>query len=370
MGLFDIRPKNIRRDLYNREEELKLFGESIRNCSPLIVLLGSRRTGKTSLLLVGLNEYGDIYSVIDCRVFEEKINITYREFIEVFTKSLRTLIRRAEGISRYFSRIRGVRVAGFEVEFKTSPNDIHLVNVFEKINEWGEENNKCVVVAFDEAQELSKLRGVRLLPLIAYIYDNLRHISLIFTGSQIGLLYRFLRIKDPSSPLYGRAMFEIRLNNFTYEQSLDFLIRGFKEHGIEPDIKILEYAVKAFNGIPGWLTFFGYKGLSKGLKLELVENTLEEASKLVISEYRNFLSLRPIAAKRYTAILQSIAENHNTWSSIKRYLEIKEDKRISDSLYTNLIKNLVDAGFIEKMEDKYTIIDPVLKHAFQMKLIR
>ncbi|MEM1547136.1 MAG: ATP-binding protein [Candidatus Methanomethylicia archaeon] len=369
MGLFDTRPKNTRKDLYDRENELKLFREGIRNCRPIILLLGSRRTGKTSLLFVGLNEYGDIYSVIDCRAFEEKVNITYREFIEIFTKSLSMLIRKAEGISRYFSRIRGIKVAGFEIEFKNSPNNVYLIDVFEKLNEWGEENNKCIVIAFDEAQELSKLRGVRFLPLLAYIYDNLRHISLILTGSQIGLLYRFLKRYDPSSPLYGRAMLEVRLDKFTYEQSLDFLIKGFEEYNVKPDMRILEYAVDVFNGIPGWLTLFGYRGLNEELKSRLVEEVLEEASKLAISEYRNFLSLRPIAAKRYTTILYAIAEGYNTWSSIKRYLEIKEDKRISDYLYTNLIKNLVDAGFIERMEDKYIILDPVLKHAFHRKLI-
>ncbi|MEM1546837.1 MAG: hypothetical protein QXY40_08255 [Candidatus Methanomethylicia archaeon] len=39
------------------------------------------------------------------------------------------LIRKAEGISRYFSRIREIKVAGFEIEFKTSPNNIYLIDV-------------------------------------------------------------------------------------------------------------------------------------------------------------------------------------------------------------------------------------------------
>ncbi|MEM3590057.1 MAG: hypothetical protein QXN33_03565 [Candidatus Bathyarchaeia archaeon] len=48
------------------------------------------------------------------------------------------------------------------------------------------------------------------------------------TGSQIGLLHRFLRIGDPGAPLYERAIDAITLGNFTEEQSIGFLTEGFK----------------------------------------------------------------------------------------------------------------------------------------------
>ncbi|MEM1546836.1 MAG: hypothetical protein QXY40_08250 [Candidatus Methanomethylicia archaeon] len=91
-------------------------------------------------------------------------------------------------------------------------------------------------------------------------------------------------------------MLEVRLDKFTHEQSLYFLIKGFEEYNIKSDMRILEYVVEAFNGIPGWLMLFGYRGLNEGLKSRLVEEVLEEASikfdgKMLESLWLTILSL-------------------------------------------------------------------------------
>ncbi|WP_156770060.1 MULTISPECIES: hypothetical protein [Sulfolobaceae] len=37
-------------------------------------------------------------------------------------------------------------------------------------------------------------------------FNNLRKVKTILTGLKIGLLYRYLKIEDPGSPLYEREM--------------------------------------------------------------------------------------------------------------------------------------------------------------------
>lgn len=49
------------------------------------------------------------------------------------------------------------------------------------------------------------------------------------------------------------------------------------------------------------------------------------------------------------------------WSELKRYLEIKEGNRITDAEITKLLTNLVYAGFVEKFNDEYRIVDPILR---------
>ena len=56
MPYFDERPKRDRVDLYGREDELSALTDGIKKGVPMILLLGLRRMGKTSLLLTALRE--------------------------------------------------------------------------------------------------------------------------------------------------------------------------------------------------------------------------------------------------------------------------------------------------------------------------
>lgn len=48
----------------------------------------------------------------------------------------------------------------------------------------------------------------------------------------MGLLYRFLRIGGPDSPLYGRALSKIEPKPFTKGEAIEFLKKGFEELNI------------------------------------------------------------------------------------------------------------------------------------------
>ncbi len=374
MVYFDERPKERVEDLYDRERELGLLIESIRGGKPLVLLLGLRRTGKTSLLKVALNVLGVPSIVIDCRVFEDRPAVGSYEFIKVLESEVQRVVRRFRGLLEFLRGVEGVSVAGVQVRFRWGREGrVSLSEVLRVLNEWGESRGLNVVVALDEAQELMKLRGINILSVIAHTYDYLRRVTFILTGSKIGLLYRFLRVDDPKSPLYGRAWVEVLLRNLSRDEALDFLIKGFEQVGITPKQEVLEYAVSKLNGVIGWLTYFGSLSLRYGLSMETVELTLERASKLALSELMNFLKLREVARQRYINILYITSLTPTTWSEIKRFIELKEGREVSPSNITLLIKNLIDAGFLIKKKGKYYIPDPILAHAIRKnyhKLIR
>jgi AAA+ ATPase superfamily predicted ATPase len=64
--LFSVRPKEKREELYDFDRELEELKESIKR-NPITVLVGTRRTGRTSLLNVALNELGNPYIYLDLR---------------------------------------------------------------------------------------------------------------------------------------------------------------------------------------------------------------------------------------------------------------------------------------------------------------
>jgi AAA+ ATPase superfamily predicted ATPase len=69
--LFDPRPKEFRSELFDREKELKELESYVKSGSPLILCLGVRRIGKTSLLKVFLNEHGYPHVYINARKLSE-----------------------------------------------------------------------------------------------------------------------------------------------------------------------------------------------------------------------------------------------------------------------------------------------------------
>lgn len=204
------------------------------------------------------------------------------------------------------------------------------------------------------------MKGYSILPLIAYAYDNLKHISFVFAGSKIGLLYRFLRVNDPESPLYGRYIERIELTPLNREQSLEFLEIGFQEYHMRPDKDLLKEVIDKLDGIIGWLSYLGLKAVKEGLSKEVIDKVLEDASRIAIQEFCNFVKV--MNSKRYVEILKILKEGA-TWSEIKRYLELRLGTRMYDSELSRLLKNLIDNGFIEKKDNMYMIIDPILKYA-------
>ena len=365
MVYFDERPKENISDFYDREHELKELVTYITNGKPLILVLGLRRTGKTSLLKVALNISKLPYILIDCRIFEENFSITRQDFIKALEKELNRLLGFYGSFLGFLRRIKGVSISGFSIKLNAKENKMLLSDVLHSMNSWAKTRKTVVVFALDEAQELIKLKGLNILPLIAHAYDYLKNLSFVLTGSKIGLMYRFLKVSDPRSPLYGRIRREIVLKNLSKEQSLDYLIKGFEQLNIKPSIEVIEDAVNRLNGIIGWLTYFGIMASKYGVKKEIIDLTLDEGSKLILEELNNFLKLREQARPRYVNILYSIALNYCSWSEIKRRLEITESREISSSILAGLIRNLIDAGFIVKFEGGYRITDPIFQYAIR-----
>ena len=307
-----------------------------------------------------MKEEDAVWVYIDLRKYEGKPYLNYKDIVQEFEKVLNSFPERLKNL---FKGVKGVNISGLELRLGwDKENKVDMGNLFEKLSEISEKEGKKVVIVFDESQELRKLRGYNLLYPIAYAYDNLR-LRFIFTGSEIGMVYKFLKLDNAKSPLYGRAVTEVYVNPFNKEMAIEFLKRGFEEVNIKVDERELEDAYNNLGGIPGWLTYYGFYYLQLKDHKTALEKAISTAVKLIKEEFNNFLSNRKEAKERYYTIMQ-VCKRGCRWSDVKRAIEAKEGISVDDKEVSSLIKNLVDSSFLTKEGEIYKPADILMSNAF------
>jgi len=367
--LFDIRPKISEEDLFNREKELNEILEALRLGEGIILVTGIRRIGKSSIVNVALRKSNLPYVIVDVRkIFFEYGNVIHRRALfsaiaDSFTKNMKFFEKIKFKVKDVIGRIKGFYVS--EVGVEVEPNiSSKLTDILEVIDDWCFRNGFRFVVAFDEAQYLRFAGGVRYDGIFAWVTDNLRNISIIFTGSEVGVLRDFLKFDDPSAPLYGRHYREVVLNRFNKETSMEFLKKGFEELEMKVEEEELEEVVNKLDGIVGWLTFYGYYRGIQGLShKEAINETFEKCSRLVLEELQRVIEP---SRRRYGAILKAVSLGYTKWSDIKDYVTIKAGY-ITDRRFSMLLNKLVKYNYLIKEDGQYKIPDPIVKYVLKEK---
>jgi hypothetical protein len=371
--LFDPRPKTQKKDLFGRDEELNTFLRALRSRTPLILLLGIWRVGKTSLLKVGLSESGEPYIFLDMRKLDEEgyaKSVLYR----MIEAEINRILPRWRKLINYIKRVKGVSVSaagiGGSIQLDWGRDGVILSDLVESLNSWVEDDEKVsyFTLAFDEAQLLRNMVGgkgrIDFRSLIAYIYDNLKNIKVVLTGSEIGLLMDFLQFDKAGSILYGRYKEEIILKPFTQNLSREFLVRGFKEANLEAPLEVIDYVIEKLDGIPGWLTSYGYRCIQKHrVDIESVEDFLMEAGELIREKFDKLER----KSRLYILVLKAISMDFSTWKGIKMSVEAWLGRPIHNAQITRIIKGLVKMGIIEKVNNKYIILDPIIGNKVRLQ---
>ena len=357
--LFSLEPKSRREDLFNFNYELANLTNALRGSGRLIAVTGLRRTGKTSLMRVALNGSGINYLYIDVRL---SIYANYGDLVNLIAKSLNDFIlKRTSMLGKVRDALKGLNgievslnPPGIRVRFR-GKGKLSISDLFVRLNEIGEP----VIVAFDEAQELRRVNWLRFDRLFAYIYDNLPNVKLLVSGSQFGLMYDFLGLNNPRSPLFGRAYLEVRTRRLSPDEALDFLERGFSEVRVNCPRDLMRRAVDAFDGIIGWLTYFGYSYSVNNMRD--FDEILRAASSLALEELRSLISA--LRSSRYIIILRTLAQGPAPWRVIRHRLEDHEGRSINPATVSQLLGTLIRLGVIEEKGGEYAISDPVYRLA-------
>ena len=121
--------------------------------------------------------------------------------------------------------------------------------------------------------------------------------------------------------------------------------------------EVLERAVEILDGIPGWLSYFGYE-YSKVKDANVLDQIFENAIKLALDEIRKLENF----SKLYVHVLRAVAMGFNKWSAIKRALEAWLGRSISNQSLSRILKNLEKMSIL-KSDDRYDFLDPVVREA-------
>jgi len=159
---FSLEVKKRKEEFFNMESELEtLKKELLDQNTRMIVVKGLRRTGKSSLMRVALNETKIPHIFIDLRL---SIPFTPENFYQYFSKELEKFLKE-KTLKKILSKIKGIEISGLKLEFKERKINI-IAEILEEIGKWAE--NKQVVLAIDEAQDLRYMKGFD--KILAYIY--------------------------------------------------------------------------------------------------------------------------------------------------------------------------------------------------------
>jgi len=353
--LFSEKPKTRLEDFFDRRDELKQFSSLVER-SPVVVK-GIRRIGKSSLIKVGLSLLEQPYIYLDLRGVAINKKISIRTIFELLSAS-ETSSKSSRFVQTVKDAVREMSIASvFTIRLAQERTRNLLLELFRKLDKAAKAHAHKLVIVFDEAQVL-RFATLDMRELLANVYDNMENITLVFAGSQIGVLKEFIGVEDPYSPFYGRYMAEVELKPFSRELSLEFLKQGFTELSLKPDERFLERAVNELDGIVGWLTFFGLKVAERR---KFSEKTIEEVLDIAATLEKKEIEALPKSQKLVLSALSRL--DNPRWSDIKRMSDSFAGRKLNDAEVNRALKSLIRYSFIEKKGESYTITDPITKKA-------
>jgi len=341
--LFDLHPKENRKELFGRDNEIDYSLNQILSGNWLIIG-GQREIGKTSLIKVVINELKERHDF-------KGIYVNLRG-IKSLNSLLNLIISEINSIKIKFDLKVNVNfiIGSAGVQIKKSSKVVNsLIELLNSIQD-------DFIIGLDEVQELS-LASKQFLDVLGNVFSSNPKVRFVFTGSYIGVTKTLLN-PPSSSPLHGRPPSILNLKPFSEEVSKQFLKKGMEELSVsfnkEDDV------VKKLDGIVGWLTLFGnFYAIRKTTFEEALNLTLNEGRKIMIDEFKHFLENK--SNKILYIKLMDIVKVVNRWKDIKRGVEISVGK-IDDKELSLALESLVSNNFIEKGDKgEYRIVDPLLR---------
>jgi AAA+ ATPase superfamily predicted ATPase len=356
---FDSHPKTDRKDLYDRDPELKQFLSALSS-APVTVVTGLRRTGKTSFVNVALKESGFPYAFLDLR--ELPYNPSQSDVVRRLEAAFKQIDRKwFSDLTGALKHLRGVSILGNELSFQWGRAGIDLGELFLEINKWATDRHMEFVIAFDEIQVI---RGDKwMLGFLAHVADTYRNVPIVVTGSEVGVLFDFLGFDNPDSPLFGRHYVQVQMKDFSANEAMDFLAEGFRQIKMSASLDVLNYAVQKLDGVPGWLTMFGVRCKESNVSSRLiVDEVASKSEELVRAEVLKMTAL----SRRYAVVLNFLVKvNEASWSQTRAVLESKEQKSVTSHVASTVLKNLMKTGIVSVKEGKYRVADALLSEAIK-----
>jgi AAA+ ATPase superfamily predicted ATPase len=332
-SLFDPQPKSNPRYLYARDKELGDLVNHVKNLN-WVILLGPRRVGKTSLARCAATRLGVRTTVVDARIDNDLA---------------RGLVNDLAG-SRTVNIQGGATIPHVPIAISASYTETFFTQTLDQLLS----KVKRLLVIVDEAQWLKNPRGGA--RLMAHVFDyHYERVTFVVTGSAVGVM-KTITEPGAKSPLYGRAMTTMEATRWRDPStSLGFIKEGCRQNKVPLGGDEMARAVETLDGIPGWLTLFGYNYVQTRNANRAMERTRNEAVKIVKEELESTSKLA-LGWQRQLKILRAVSDKGMRFSEIATELNL-QPKTLSRNL--DMLERL---QYIETDREKnYVIVDPIVR---------
>ncbi|MCD8200472.1 MAG: AAA family ATPase [Clostridia bacterium] len=304
-----------------RERELALIRKEMEKPSAFVVVYGTRRVGKTALLLEAAKESPDKTVYFECSTG------TLRYNSDRFVKTL--------------------RMSGFDVD----PGDItSFEDAFWYLNGLGEKVN----VIIDEYPYLKKTTKPHFVDSVFQniVDTELKNIRLFLSGSDIGMMKELNRADNA---LFGRATLIMELKQWDYKET------SACYPDLTPYEKVAYYSV--FGGTPFVNTAIDPE---KSLRVNITEQYLSETGTARVYVGLLLMTGDADAKGSFGPILATLGNGR------KRYGELMESTRVDyDCVLTKNLDAAIGLGLVDKVfpvnkpgdvkKASYEICDNVLR---------
>jgi AAA+ ATPase superfamily predicted ATPase len=356
MLLFDLKPKDSRKDFYDRRNTIDEIVRLLKHGSWLVVL-GSRMVGKTSVIKVACSDLPRGYSYVYLNLWGVKSAGSFLEALAHGISESRTLY---EKIKNNLKRVEEFSVGpdSFSIRIAREP----MTRIWDIIAAMGTLKHDTVLI-LDEVQELYPVSG-QILALLANIFNTYKNITFVFTGSMVGVVRSLLEPKE-ESPMYGRPPAKVDIHPFEHTDSIKFLQTGFKQYNVSMENSKIEEAVGVLGNMPGWLTMYGnFVAVRRLSHQKALQETKKQATKIIKSELDHFLKGKDKIA--YIQALKACVIGAS-WSDVKTAINVKKRNPVNDRKVKDTIDNLFDSWYIRRDEEdgKYTVVDPLVKETIK-----
>jgi AAA+ ATPase superfamily predicted ATPase len=356
----------------DREEELRKLLALVegvqKGASSNSVLIGLRRTGKTSILEnleVQLGPNAQLVPVIvNCygiatksRLAKVLVDRTIESYVrktgdKAFLKRLTKAI--GEAAKSAINRVSEVKFAEFSLKLRdqNTEEDSLIEEALQYIESLAQEKNVSFVVMLDEFQDVIRW-GDDTLKRIRTVMQSQKRVCYVLAGSATSVMRNL--VYDRRSPFY-RQLVEIPIKKLDKTTTSTFLKRRFALAKMRATGSVTEQITTLSDGYPDYIQRLGLElYLSIGQGGSIAEEQVDRAyENMIISldgEFENYFSnFSPLERE----ILVALAIGKIQPSEVAREVR-KPIFNISKTLTT-----LMNYGIIEKpMKGQYRITDPV-----------
>lgn len=348
----------------NRKQETDLLIENIKSGKHTL-LMGTRRFGKSSLALHALEQSKITYVEIDFYMARnEKVIESYilNGIIEIIGKSLGPIDQLITTIKRFVKHLKpklDIGTATLKLELTTDADTDPATNVKEGLlllEKLLEEKGKQVVLLMDEFQNVGVIaKGSGIEGAIRHVAQKTKYLTFIFSGSNRKLLKKMF--EDDTRPLY-KLCWKMELERISEEHYQTHLLKAAKigwnallgKREIEEILMLTErhpfYVNKLCDKL--WTYFKKPPSLDeiKNVWIEIVEEEKSDAIKEI--------SLLSLGQK---SVLLNIARGVNKMTKKE---SLDELEMVSSSVMVAL-EGLEEKDIIEKKDDQYQIINPIVR---------